>query len=243
MADAQVIIIGSGFGGAVTACRLAQAGVKVIVLERGQEWGPNSFPRKPTDAWVFDPGDPAARHGWFDIRMFPHMTVITGAGIGGGSLVYANISVEAKRDTFDEGWPAEVTYDMLAPFYAQVADTMEITPVPQPQWPERTKLLKDSANAAGWGDRFRPLGLAVRFDDKWSYRSARSAQPGEVENRRQQARRRAGYVRPPRAVRHRLPGQGAEHARLQLPGARGEGRRLNSTAASGPRHQGRRGRV
>ena len=59
MPDADVIIVGSGFGGAVTSCRLAQAGAKVIVLERGREWGPETFPRKPTDPWVFDPNDPA----------------------------------------------------------------------------------------------------------------------------------------------------------------------------------------
>ncbi len=168
-ADADVIIVGSGFGGAVTSCRLAQAGRKVIVLERGQEWSPATFPRKPTDPWVFDPDDPVARHGWFDMRIFPHMTVATGAGIGGGSLVYANISVEAKRDTFDAGWPSQITYAGLAPHYAEVGRMMEITPVPEAQWPERTKLLKDAANAAGWGDRFRPLGIAARFDPAWSY--------------------------------------------------------------------------
>ena len=108
MPDADVIIVGSGFGGAVTSCRLALAGAKVIVLERGREWGPDTFPRKPTDPWVFDPNDPAKLNGWFDLRMFPHMTVATGAGVGGGSLVYANISVEAKRDSFDAGWPAEI---------------------------------------------------------------------------------------------------------------------------------------
>jgi cholesterol oxidase len=167
--DADVIVIGSGFGGAVTSCRLAQAGAKVIVLERGREWGPDTFPRKPTDAWVFDPNNPAAFNGWFDIRMFPHMTVATGAGVGGGSLVYANISVEANRDSFDAGWPPEVTYATLAPHYAEVGRMMEITPVPQAQWPERTKLLKDAAIAAGWGARFRPLGIAARFDPAWSY--------------------------------------------------------------------------
>jgi len=75
MADADVIVIGSGFGGAVTACRLAQAGASVIVLERGQEWSPANFPRKPDDAWVFDPRYPVKRHGWFDIRMFPHKSI------------------------------------------------------------------------------------------------------------------------------------------------------------------------
>jgi cholesterol oxidase len=169
MADADVIVIGSGFGGAVTACRLAEAGLSVIVLERGQEWSPANFPRQPGDAWVFDPLHPEDRHGWFDIRMFPYMTVIQGAGVGGGSLVYANISVEAKPDTFDDGWPAPITYDLLAPYYATVGQMMEVQKVPETQWPERTRLLRDAATAAGWADRFRPLELAVRFDSKWTY--------------------------------------------------------------------------
>ena len=54
MADADVIIIGSGFGGAVTACRLAEAGARVLVLERGRRWTPDNFPRKPDDPWVCD---------------------------------------------------------------------------------------------------------------------------------------------------------------------------------------------
>ena len=169
MADADVIVIGSGFGGAVTACRLAQAGAKVIVLERGREWTVRDFPREPTDEWVFDPRAPVQRHGWFDLRLFPNMSVIQGAGVGGGSLVYANISVEAKRDTFAAGWPPGITYDVLAPHYAEVGRMMEVQRVPAGQWPERTKLLYDAANAAGWQNRFRSLELAVRFDPNWNY--------------------------------------------------------------------------
>jgi cholesterol oxidase len=169
MAHADVIVIGSGFGGAVMACRLAEAGASVIVLERGREWKAPDFPRRPDDQWVFDPDDPVKRHGWFDLRMFPNMSVIQGAGVGGGSLVYANISVEAKRDTFAAGWPAGITYDALLPHYAEVGRMMEVQRVPAGQWPERTKLLHDAAIAAGWQNRFRSLELAVRFDPNWSY--------------------------------------------------------------------------
>jgi cholesterol oxidase len=169
MPDADVIVIGSGFGGAVTACRLALSGAKVLVLERGREWTPETFPRQLTDAWFFNPDRPAAQNGWFDVRIFPNMTVLAGAGVGGGSLVYANISVEAKRDTFDAGWPPEITYDALAPHYAEVGRMMEVKRVPNNQWPERTKLLRDGAVAAGWQNRFRPLELAVRFDPAWTY--------------------------------------------------------------------------
>jgi len=169
MADADVIVIGSGFGGAVTACRLAMAGASVIVLERGRQWDVNNFPRKPGDPWIWDDVHPERRNGWFDMRVFPFMTVAQGAGVGGGSLVYANISVEAKPDTFDSGWPAEITCDGLAPHYAEVRRMMEVKPVPANQWPERTRLLRDAAVKVGWGDRFRQLGLAVRFDPAWIY--------------------------------------------------------------------------
>ena len=109
MSDADVIIIGSGFGGAVTACRLAQAGAKVLVLERGREWNVDNFPRELNGPWFYDVARPDKANGWFDIRTWPNMTVLAGAGVGGGSLVYANISVDAKRDTFTSGWPAEIT--------------------------------------------------------------------------------------------------------------------------------------
>ena len=168
-ADFDVIIIGSGFGGAITACRLSEKGYRVVVLERGRRWGVKDFPRRVTDPWVWDQQAPLLRSGWFDLRVFPHMTVVAGAGVGGGSLVYANISVEAKPDTFDAGWPAEITYAELKPHYDAVGLMMNVQHVPANQWPERTRLLRDGAQAIGRLDRFRPLELAVAFDPKWNY--------------------------------------------------------------------------
>jgi cholesterol oxidase len=169
MFDFDAIVIGSGFGGAITSCRLAEAGYKVLVLERGRRWNPTNFPRKPDDPWVFDPVNPAARNGWFDFRIFPHMTSVQGAGVGGGSLVYANISIPAKKETFDAGWPAEITYDELTPHYKTVGEVLNVQRVPETQWPERTKLMKDAATNAGVPDKFEPLELAVSFDKDWNY--------------------------------------------------------------------------
>ena len=169
MADFDAIVIGSGFGGAVCACRLAEAGYRVLVLERGQRWNPTNFPRQPDDQWVFDPANPVARHGWFDIRIFPNMTVVQGAGVGGGSLVYANISIPAKEATFTSGWPPEITFNELKPHYETVGEMLEVKAVPPRQWPERTRLLKDAADRAGFAGSFEPLELAVRFDDEWHY--------------------------------------------------------------------------
>jgi cholesterol oxidase len=165
----DAIVVGSGFGGSVLAARLAEHNYKVLVLERGRRWTPDTYPRQAGDAWVWDNRKPAQCNGWFDFRIFPHMTVVQGAGVGGGSLVYANASVEAKRDTFDEGWPAEITYDELAPYYQSVGAMMNVQKVPARQWPERTRLLKEAAERNGWGDRFRRLDLAITFDPEWTY--------------------------------------------------------------------------
>jgi cholesterol oxidase len=170
MADRyDAIVIGSGFGGAVTACRLAEAGYSVLVLERGRRWEPSTFPRKPGDPWLWDHAHPELAHGWFDLRVFPNMIVAQGAGVGGGSLVYANILADAKPDTFETGWPPEITYAALEPHYRAVREMLQARPVPPDQWPERTRLLKQAAERTGAGDRFEPLDLAVSFDERWHY--------------------------------------------------------------------------
>jgi cholesterol oxidase len=163
----DVIVIGSGFGGAVTACRLSEAGYSVLVLERGRRWDKSTFPRKPGDAWLWDQTHPELAHGWIDFRVFPHMAVVQGAAVGGGSHIYANISVDAKPDTFEVGWPPEITYAVLAPHYHVVKGMMATRPVPESQWPERTRLLKLAAERTGAGTRFEALDLAVSFSDTW----------------------------------------------------------------------------
>jgi cholesterol oxidase len=133
--DYDVVVIGSGFGGAVTACRLAEAGNKVLVLERGHRWGPEKgrrdersergdhsdkdvmpFPRGTRDAWIWNHRHPEQNHGWIDFRDFPHMGVIQGSGVGGGSLIYANVLVEAHPSSFDSGWPKEIDGKHLKPY-------------------------------------------------------------------------------------------------------------------------------
>jgi cholesterol oxidase len=83
----DVIVIGSGFGGAVTACRLQERGYRVLVLERGRRWDKTNFPRQPSDPWLWDSDSPERCNGWLELRHFPNMSVATGAAVGGGSLI------------------------------------------------------------------------------------------------------------------------------------------------------------
>ena len=165
----DAIIIGSGFGGSVTACRLAEDGRRVLVLERGRRWNKDNYPRQATDQWLWDQNHPEKSPGWLDLRRFPHMTVAQGAAVGGGSHIYANVSTEAPKSIFEQGWPAEIRYQDLKPHYDSVKTMMNVKEVPQQQWTARMKLLKEAAEKAGFADRFRPLEIAVNFDPDWTY--------------------------------------------------------------------------
>ena len=174
--DYDVIVIGSGFGGAITACRLAEAGYRVLILERGRRWGSTAvpgkttaYPRLPGDPWIWNHCNPHRDNGWIDLRIFPNMSVVQGAGVGGGSLIYANISCEAPPSSFEGGWPGEITYPEMKPYYDTVAKFMNVQKIPDNQWTERMKLVKLAADKGGYTARFKALELAVSFDPAWTY--------------------------------------------------------------------------
>jgi cholesterol oxidase len=64
------------------------------------------------------------------LRVFRHIAVAQGAAVGGGSLIYANISAVPPKQTFDAGWPPGVTWQDMFPHYKAVGDFMNVTPVP-----------------------------------------------------------------------------------------------------------------
>ncbi|HEY0757847.1 MAG TPA: GMC family oxidoreductase [Acidisarcina sp.] len=165
----DVIVIGSGFGGAITGCRLAEGGYKVLILERGQRWDKSNYPRQPEDNWIWKSDCAEQKNGWMEIHAFPHMAVVQGAAVGGGSLIYANISCEAPKSVFDQGWPDEITYSEIKPYSDTVAAFMNVQQVPDNQWSERMRLMQQGAQAIGAGDRFKKLDLAVTFDPGWNY--------------------------------------------------------------------------
>ena len=170
MADPlDVIVIGSGFGGAVNACRAAQSGAKVLVLERGRRWTPATYPRAVTDPWLFDAASPHKMNGWLDLRLFNGMTIAQGAGVGGGSLCYSSVVLEATAKIFESGWPAEITLNELRPYYNRAKSMLSVQTLPAGQLTPRFNLLKEGAEKTGRSAQFSHAPLAVSFDPEWNY--------------------------------------------------------------------------
>ncbi|CAG0975672.1 cholesterol oxidase [Myxococcaceae bacterium] len=168
--EVDVIVIGSGFGGAVMACRLAEAGARVVVLERGRRWTPEQYPRKPEDPWFYHHSQPHKLDGWLDLRLLKGMAVALGAGVGGGSLCYSSVVMKADPEYFDGGgWPAEITYSELLPYYDKVHAMMGVNDIPAGQHTHRFQLLQQAADKLGYGDRFRSMPLALTFDPAYHY--------------------------------------------------------------------------
>lgn len=165
----DAIVIGSGFGGAVSACRLAEKGQRVLVLERGRRWQPDDYPREPGDSWLWDEAHPGMFNGWTDLQFFDDMAVARGAGVGGGSLIYASVSIVPPKERFAAGWPAEINYEEMLPYYERVGRMLNVQPIPQNQLTKRYRLMEDAAKANGFAEHFRPVELAVTFDPEWSY--------------------------------------------------------------------------
>jgi cholesterol oxidase len=128
----DAVVVGSGFGGAVTAYRLAEAGMSVCVLERGKAYPPGSFPRSPweTGRNFWDPSE--GLHGLFNVWSFRGLGGIVASGLGGGSLLWSNVVLRKDRSTFvkEEGeyWP--VDYDDLEPHYERHERMLRVTPYP-----------------------------------------------------------------------------------------------------------------
>jgi cholesterol oxidase len=165
----DVIIIGSGFGGAVTACRLAESGAKVLVLERGRRWTEEQYPRDPGDAWIFEHTKPEKLNGWLDLRFYRGVAVVQGAGVGGGSQCYSSVLLEANPERFEQGWVPEITHQELRPYYEKVRQMLGVRPIPDTQYTRRYKFLNQTAEKLGYGDRFFSLPLALSFDPEWNY--------------------------------------------------------------------------
>jgi cholesterol oxidase len=157
----DVVVVGSGFGGGVTACRLAEAGWHVCVLERGRRFEPSDFPERPEQAPRLFFHRRANPGGMYDLRLMRDVAVLCAAGVGGGSLVYANVQLRAPREVFEEGWPDAIDHEALAPYYARTEGALE--PRLTPDEPPLRKLPAFAAVGERAGMRAERLPLAVHF--------------------------------------------------------------------------------
>lgn len=163
----EAVVVGSGFGGAITACRLSKKWPgKVLVLERGKRYPMGSFARTPhamaRNFWNVPneqrprpnrvPGDDE-QHGMFDVRNYRHMDVLVGAGLGGGSLIYANVFLEPPDRAFDHRWPQSCAKERLMPYYRVAKEVLGSRPIPVDKDPRRrivrTELFEQVAREMG----------------------------------------------------------------------------------------------
>ena len=146
----DAVVIGSGFGGAITAFRLAQAGQRVAILEQGRRWAPDEFPRTVGQTGQAFWEDTARRSGFLEYRAFKNIDVIQGVGVGGGSLHYFNVGLRAPARVLAR-WPRPLGRDQLDPYYELVEARLESQPlVPPPgrALPARTQAFLSAARGA-----------------------------------------------------------------------------------------------
>lgn len=156
----DAIVVGSGFGGAVSACRLAESGRRVLVLERGRRRKGEQFPRFATASlsdWFWS----SQNNGLFDLRIFSRIATLSSSGVGGGSHIYANVHIRAPERSFREGWPTGIHDRELAPYYAHVERMLGVQPLPEMiSLPKRRAYAQAARNLGG--EPYRP-NLAVNF--------------------------------------------------------------------------------
>ncbi len=163
--DFDFIIIGSGFGGSVSALRLSEKGYRVLVLEKGKELKADDFPRTNWNLkrWMWIPL--LRFFGFFKLSFFRHVTILSGVGVGGGSLVYANTLPVPKDEFFQStSWAHLANWkNELRPYYKKALDMLKASPNPRLETGDLA--LKELAGQIGRADHFEVADVAVFFGE------------------------------------------------------------------------------
>ncbi|UCF64617.1 MAG: FAD-binding protein [bacterium] len=163
--DYDYIVIGSGFGGSVAALRLAEKGYRVLILEKGKWFTAQDFPKRNWNVkkWLWIPF--LRFYGFFKISFFRHITILSGVGVGGGSLVYANTLPLPRKEFFTaEGWAHLADWESELAKHYQTASKMLGT-VPNPSLETGDIALQKLAREIGKADQFKPTEVAVFFGE------------------------------------------------------------------------------
>jgi cholesterol oxidase len=189
--DADVIVIGSGFGGSVCAMRAAEAGLRTIVLERGRRMGNAGFDELAAgrSRFLHTADDP----GLIEVHRLKGLVALGGCALGGGSQVYTAVTVPAPEEVFQRGWPAAVNAESMRPRYQRVSEMLSPAPCPRP--PARTEALEEI------GRRMEARATTLPLAMDWQA-SGQQGNHGRVESFRAMAIRllRGGAGSPKRTL-------------------------------------------
>ncbi|MCP4312658.1 MAG: GMC family oxidoreductase [Bacteroidetes bacterium] len=163
--DYDYIIVGSGFGGSVSALRLTEKGYKVLVIEKGKRWEHSQFPETNWNLrrWLWLPI--FLFRGIFKMTIMRHVGILSGVGVGGGSLMYANTLPRPRETFFHSGswagladWKGELT-----PHYEE-AEKM-LGAIENPGLYDSDETLRAVASEFGKSEEFEPTRVAVFFGE------------------------------------------------------------------------------
>jgi cholesterol oxidase len=163
--DYDYIIIGSGFGGSVAALRLSEKGYKVLVIEKGKRYESDDFPKSNWNLkrWLWLPV--LRFFGFFKITFYRHIGILSGVGVGGGSLVYANTLPLPKKEFFEaDSWSHLANWEVeLKPFYETARKMLGV--VKNPRMDTGDKVLESIAAEINRKDDFELTDVAVYFGE------------------------------------------------------------------------------
>lgn len=164
--DRDVVIIGSGFGGSVSALRLAEKGWAVTVLEQGREASDEALTEAGRDPRKLAWAPALGLTGFFAQDVFRHVGIVRGVGVGGGSLVYAAVLLEPKRAFYEAPAFRDLSDDWereLAPHFAAARRMLGV--VPNPHHGLQDEWLRGAAERMGVADTFSAVPQGIYFGD------------------------------------------------------------------------------
>ena len=160
------IIVGSGFGGAVSALRLSEKGYKVLVIEKGKWYNDDDLPKTNWNLrkWLWLPS--FKLFGIQNVALFKHATIINGIGVGGGSLVYANTLPKPKTPSFNHGsWAKLADWETELETFYETSWKM-LGAVENPYLGESDKQFQKLAKNIGKENSFYPTKVSIYFGEK-----------------------------------------------------------------------------
>ncbi|MFI8171275.1 GMC family oxidoreductase N-terminal domain-containing protein [Streptomyces sp. NPDC085931] len=177
--DYDVIVVGSGFGGSVTALRLTEKGYRVGVLEAGRRFTRETLPKNSWDLKNYLWAPKLGMYGIQRIHLLGNVMVLAGAGVGGGSLNYANTLYVPPKPFFEDPQWRDITdwQDELAPYYDQARRMLGVRT--NPTMTPSDVHLKAAAERMGCGDTFHLAPVGVFFGDGRDADGTVTAKPGQ----------------------------------------------------------------